>query len=708
MTLRKFLLIPLAISLGFFVYFSEEVWQSFLSVTESVEITAGLVVIVLGAVLLQFVGHIVRAYKAKIIFGITKESSVRFQFRALSIGYLFNAVLPLKLGELVRARIISGAMSISFGWALTLIIFERAVDAVILGFVGFVVIYLCMGNDYAGLLGYTAVLLAVAGLIFAVIYLAMKQDRRLVRFWYKTTELLNSNLKTGFRFKAWSVMYGLNRTMRPNMILRYVGLSITSWGFYFASILLLVTYFDSLRTVGEKAVLTIAPYFGIAIPAGPANLGVFSDITEAFTSFAGLTGEQTLAYNLLTWSVLVLPVAFVGLALLLLKTKESLHQVRPKHASKASLANKLYRSEDISQEMANFLENFFSGNSLSRIVHKLELRDNFRLVKYFKGGSDAITILALQDGKEVVKKIIPIEFRDRLYAQYKWLEERKGRNGIVTVLAEEDSPDYYAIDLDYDPRNEMFYEYIHKNPVASSSAILGQVWEQLGKELYAKVDKETLHSEERQQYVDKHIFGCLDKAAVVDPELLRATESKRLKINGRSYHNLYQVMEKIRKHPEAWKDIGTYRQSALVHGDVIVDNLLVSTKTDKVLIIDPAPDGNIVNGPVFDFGKNMQSLYCGYEALLRDEDAVFLQDGHVINYRDNRSEKYTQLSDYVRTEIAPRYLTESEQRAMLFHAAALFIRRLKHQVYYTPENTLKFYAVGVKTLNEFLSQYEKR
>jgi hypothetical protein len=43
---------------------------------------------------------------------------------------------------------------------------------------------------------------------------------------------------------------------------------------------------------------------------------------------------------------------------------------------------------------------------------------------------------------------------------------------------------------------------------------------------------------------------------------------------------------------------------------------------------------------------------------------------------------------------------------MLFHAAALYIRRLKHQVYYTPANALKFYAVGVKTLNEFLAQYE--
>jgi len=85
---------------------------------------------------------------------------------------------------------------------------------------------------------------------------------------------------------------------------------------------------------------------------------------------------------------------------------------------------------------------------------------------------------------------------------------------------------------------------------------------------------------------------------------------------------------------------------------------------------------------------------------------VYLIDGNTINYHDYQSDKYVQLADYVRKELAPRYLTESEQRAMMFHAAALFIRRLKHQVYYTPANTLKFYAVGVKTLNDFLAQYE--
>jgi tartrate dehydratase beta subunit/fumarate hydratase class I family protein len=102
----------------------------------------------------------------------------------------------------------------------------------------------------------------------------------------------------------------------------------------------------------------------------------------------------------------------------------------------------------------------------------------------------------------------------------------------------------------------------------------------------------------------------------------------------------------------------------------------------------------------------MQSLYCGYEFLLRDGDPVYLV-GDRIEYRDHSSAQYNQLCDYVRNQLAKKHLSESEQKAIIFHAGALHIRRLKHQVYYNPTNTLKFYAVGVKTLNDFLSQYDE-
>ena len=109
---------------------------------------------------------------------------------------------------------------------------------------------------------------------------------------------------------------------------------------------------------------------------------------------------------------------------------------------------------------------------------------------------------------------------------------------------------------------------------------------------------------------------------------------------------------------------------------------------------------------VFDLGKLSQSFYCGYEFSFRDEDPVVLEGSNKVRYRDHISAQYSKLWQFVRQELAPQYVSEAEQRAMIFHAGALHLRRLKHQATYNPGNTLKFYAIGVKTLNEFIDQYK--
>lgn len=703
MSLKKFLIIPLLVSLAVFIHYSTAVHGSFDSLRQQVHITPSLIITIVLAIGLQLAGHIVRAHKAEYLFRPIKANTTRFQFRALSIGYLFDALLPLRLGELIRARVLAGGMDLSFSFALSLVVVERAFDAAILALTGLLIL-LTFHVSTSAMFPYIVAMFIGVGVIASGALIIIKQNRHLFHWIYSSSALFRDTIKHSLRFKVWSVIYGLQRCLRPNYLVRYIGLSLLSWAFYGASLLVLAQHLLPHIGLRDKLLAAVAPYYGVSIPAGPANLGIFSHVTNTFTAPLHLTADSRLVFNLLAWAVLIIPIAVIGVILFFIKTRETLWRKAPRRVSAGSLENKLYRTEDISQEMSRFLENYFSGNTLSHIVHELELHDDFRLLKYFKGGSDAITILARQDGREIVKKIIPPEFKDRLKAQYEWLQSHQV-SGIVRVLGEEEATNYYAINLEYRAGDQMLFDFMHQNPMPSSTKVLDEVWGYLFKHVYGKPARLTLHTKERDAYIKKHIFDCLEKAAKVDTELLRATESAKIVINGRTYDNLYQIMDKIKRHPKAWQDLARYRATKSVHGDVAVDNILVAT-TGCALLIDPAPDGNIMNGPVFDFGKNMQSLYCGYEFLLRDEDPVYLIGGSTINYRSHSSAQYIELCEYIRTKLAPRYLSRSEQRAIVFHAAALHIRRLKHQVYYNPANVLKFYAVGVKTLNEFLAQYD--
>ncbi len=452
--------------------------------------------------------------------------------------------------------------------------------------------------------------------------------------------------------------------------------------------------------------LTAAPYYGVSLPSGPGSLGSYSNSANAINSQVGLRGDEQLIFDLTSWAVIVLPIALVGVVLLLSKTKEPFGRKLTKSSSHHSLMDKLSREEDISDEMELFLENYFSGNALSKIVHRLERSGEFKLLKYFKGGSDAITILAAEkDGRVVVKKIIALEYKDRLKAQYDWLNSRKHKN-IVKVLGEQTGSDYYAIDIHYDEQDDMFFDFLHSHPVEDSEKVLRTVWDSLHEILYKKTEHKTDYKA-LDTYIDKHIWVCLEKASAVNADLAAAASCDTLIINGKRYDGIHKIIDKINKHEQARMDIATYAHAKEVDGDIALDNILVSRKNQKPVIIDPAPDGNIINGPVFDFGKNMQSLYCGYEFLFRSNETVVLEGMNKINFQDRRTDQYVRLCEYVRNTLAPKYLSEGEQKAVIFHAATLHIRRLKHQVYQNPSIALAMYAVGVKALNEFYWQYVK-
>jgi hypothetical protein len=704
--LNKLLLIPLLISLGFFIFYSGEVLESFDRLVRAVKPNVGLIAVITAAVIFQLTGHALRARKTMLLLKKTKESTVRFQFRALSVGYLFNSVLPFRLGELIRARIIASGMGISFSYAFTVILFERAIDALFLGIAGLVAINIIANSNAAPIFVHALTLTIIGFAILALIILLIRQNRQVLTRWRHITSWLNDDLKVSYRFKLWSIIYGLQLSLVKPVLKPYLLLTVASWISYLLSALIVVWYFFPVLSAGAKTLLSLGPFYGVSRPAGPANLGSYSNILDQFTTGFALLVDQTLAFNLVMWGVMVIPISALGIALLLGRTRETLWRTPSRRISRNSLVNKLYRQEDISREMSNFLDNFFAGNSLSSIVHRLERSEQFRLLKYFKGGSDAITILALEDGQEVVKKIIPLEFEDRLKAQADWLRRYQRIDGIVDVLREERADDFYAIDLAYDPQNQEFYEFIHQRPLARSKEVLDKVYAKLARSVHKRPARLKAYPKDRDTYIKKHILGCLEQAASVNKTLVKAAAPDTIIINGKTYDNLYQILKKIKRNKQAWDEIARYQKTEQVHGDVIVDNLLVHKQTGDPLIIDPAPDGNIMNGPAFEFGKAMQSLRYGYETLLRDVDPVHLRGGNRIDFRDLSSNRYSKLSQYVRGEIMPKYLSEGERRVTLFHAGALYIRRLKHQVHYTPANTLKFYAVGVRALNDFLAQYE--
>lgn len=659
-----------------------------------------LIVFIILAVVFQLIGHYLRARRTKIILDQAAPSSMRFQFATLSIGYLFNTLLPLRLGEFIRSLLIARRLRISFLYTFAAVVVERAIDILLLA------VLILLGEIFVGGISASLMVFIFTASIFAVVILigllGLKQENKyLLSFIWKFTDLFNLSIKNSIRFRVWSLIFGFQSFFsKKGLIKKYIAYASISWLFYFLSLLVVVIAFNLYTNVGRTLVASITPYISSVPTWNLLNMSVIQHQILLAQSY--ISTETLIGFAGVIWLVMTLPMAVIGVGALLLYNPKKIAS-----EGSAVFSNKLLRSSDISQEFPAFLDTYFKGYILSKILHKIEVNGELSLVKFFKGGSDAITVLALKNNVLFVKKIVPEQYTDRLKVQYKWLKAHAYEGKIIKVLAEHKTDDYYAIDLAYDPANVSLFEYIHTHSLAQSKTAIDKVLRHVFKNVY-KLEKESINISQRDEYVEERLMKKVESAVMVNDDLKGVIEDKYILINGEKYLNFYEVIKTIKQHKQAWSDIASYRKSKAIHGDLTIDNILINPITHDPIIIDPSDD-NQVRGPIIDFARMTQSLVAGYELLNNDDEpveATKIDTLMSINYHDPRSARYMQLYEYVAGPLSNKYLTETEQRAVLFHTGLLYGRMLAHRVVINPHNTLKYYAISVILFNEFLRQYE--
>lgn len=656
---------------------------------------------VVAAVVVQLVGHWFRAKRTELILDQAALSSTRFQFGALGIGYLFNDLLPLRLGEPIRSLLIARHLHISFLYTFVAVIIERAIDVIFLSVLLLVGAFVIKDSSGGGVLLITTIALLTAAAILYCLLLIKNENKYLLSFISWLTGLFNASISNKLRFKIWSLIFGLQNFFNNlELVRRYILYACISWFCYFVSagivVIVLLHPMEILQTIATS----VSPY---VISFNPVDAGSYLNLVAFLPE--RLSGNNFDIYAKVIWVILTLPMAIIGLAALFLYKQGSSRTAKKVKAD--PYVNKLLRHEDISQEFPVFLETYFKGYSLSHILHKIELTGELSLMKFFKGGSDAITVLAMRDEKLFVKKIVPAEHTERLRAQYKWLKKHASKKQIVDVLGEHKMADYYAIDLSYNPEHVSLFEYIHTHSLAQAKKAIDEVWQYVKKNIYA-LEKESVNTNERDEYIEERLMKKMKSAVAVNDDLQQIIDEKKIRINGEIYDNFYVIMDKIKNHKQAWQDLAVYRKSSAIHGDLTVDNILIDTGDNKPFLIDPSDD-NQIRGPIIDFARHTQSLIAGYEFLNSDDEPVKakMDDGVIsINYHDRRSAQYMQLNDYFQSIMAAKYLTETERKTVLFHTGLLFGRMLAHRVLINPHNTLKYYAVSVVLLNNFYRQYK--
>jgi uncharacterized protein (TIRG00374 family) len=664
------------------------------------------------ASLVQLLGHVLRAARTKVPIDNVRRGSLAGQFRHLSIGYLFNVVWPLRIGEVVRSYLVAKTLRISFLYTLLAVVLERLIDVVLVS-VAFLVLIAVVGGPATGIVPAAAVVALVVSLLLIGSFAALVGENTvLMRLAWQVTGCLNTRLENRARFKLWSVIFGFQRFFRQRrQLVRYGLLALASWACYLtAATTTAVTIFPVLSA--RDAFVSAAGPAGVVSPSvGNGSPDGFVERLEAFVQGStDLDVGAVLVFAAASWVVANVPVVAVAMVALFVnwagRTRDPL--AGAELAPSDRYVNKLGRDQDISGAMTHFLDAYFQRQHLSQVMHRLEVDGNVSLVRFFKGGSNAVTLLATNGSGELfVKKMVPPEYAHRLKNQHDWLADRADHPQLVTVLREQHADDHYSIDLEYRPSSVPLFEYVHENPFSEGAAKLAELWDYMYGRVY-RVGALERRPELRDDYVTERFVLRVRAAAESHPALAEAIQGERIVVNGRELDNFDRLLRRIQSTEAAWEDLATFRPSASIHGDLTVDNILVDLPSRGVLVIDPSDD-NQLRGPIIDFARHLQSLLYGYEFLNEDDDPVVLdaRDGvPEITYRDARSARYAELADFVTTQIMPRHLAPAEQRAVLFHVGLFYGRMLTHRVAINPGTALKYYAVCIHALNRFLDQYD--
>lgn len=649
------------------------------------------------ALMLIILGELIRTMNSGILVNLIAPSTFGDRFRALMIGTLFHLFLPFRLGEFVRAHVLGKMLMCSRTSIFLTIVFERAIDLCILTMA--LALFLILNSYYFNavidpvcytLLSFMALLLAI--MLFAMRSLANEKGY-ILSFVYKASALFNNDIRDRTRYIMWGSIITAKLIFEKADLKKFAFQAMFMWGCYITSIFYLIKAVYVIPFI-SAAFLSIASYFSLAIPSGPGFIGSFNFYFSRIVDSLFQSGEllNPAIFSFVVLGFLMIPPNLVGVIYLLVYKKKQ--YVFDPHDI---YLNKLMRHDNIYSDLSHFLDEYFSQNKIFNIISNLEGSERSKVMSIFEGGSNAVTLLMCNyDKTTFVRKIALKQYSDKLIDQYNWLNAYN-HSEFPKIISNTCNNSYYYFDLKYYEGYETFYNYIHNNTVEESIKVVNSILEFMNRNVYVQVRKQysmkLLH-----EYVAKKAVGKIEDVASINQTLYRLLNYEKIEVNGIRYDNFYIILKKIMDDGRMLDDLANFRE-CMIHGDLAVDNILVSM--DKFILLDPNNE-NLISGPIVDIAKLYQSFHSGYEFLCKTDEVRVKENAIIFN--ENISTKYQNLFQYLHNKMKIE-LNANEYRSLYFHEGIHYCRMLPYKAKLEKETLPMYYAVGVRLLNEFCDQY---
>lgn len=630
------------------------------------------------SVLLIFTAHLIRVLRWELFIEVYEKPNRRVLIRALSAGYLLNGFLPFKLGELARAWIAGKSLKNGKALGVSTVVVERYLDIVFVGGIFVILSAAHVGGaetgDVAKMYVFSAAALLALGIL---VYTA----RSTVKQWIRLgASIFNDRIQTSILVFAWALIWNFKDIFQKISKRKLIMRTVAMWSCYLLSYAFFAAF---LRACGIGT--TWAGIFSMLFSqngiCGSASRMIFGGMSKA-------------RYQLDMFAYLLLPLLLLlGLTCL------------PRSGDKAAAADenclRLLPQRDLKERLA-FLERYFSDTDREYLQNYLKINQDVTIIRDYSAGSNATTMLCMDDHATFFRKYAFGADGDKLFQQVRWLEENQKKLPLPDILRCQKTDLYCYYDMPFTGGCMGFFEYAHCMPIE-------QVWEMMRRVL--KTLESSIYQENRRRadpvsihrYVESKVEKNLAriKAAKVFREILGFDT---VLINGIECRNLSFYEPYL---SERWlQEIFREDSYGVIHGDLTIENIICTrdqTGRDSFYLIDPNT-GNIHDSPNLDYAKLLQSIHGGYEFLMSAKEVQVT--GNRISFPFARSSAYMELHKLLRAYMLEE-LGPQRTRSIYYHEIIHWLRLMPYKVEKDGQRALLFYAGMLMVLKDVISMFEE-
>jgi glycosyltransferase 2 family protein len=261
---------------------------------------ADLVLVLLAAVVIQGV-YVAQAARWRLIAGTLELSVARFYALVLA-GIGANNVLPLRIGDLLRARWLATSAEIPTGRSLGSVFRDRVCDVITL------VVALAVSLPFVGGQAWVA-RIAVGGVVLLA---ALALFGAGAVFYARTRPRARRDGRGRIRRLVRDTIDELASPIGRRRVVLALALSVVAWGVWAAAAGLVCRSLGFSLSPSELVFVTAVINLGVVIPSSPGFVGTYQWLAVSALGVVGIDGEVAIAFSLLMQAVWYIPTTLGG------------------------------------------------------------------------------------------------------------------------------------------------------------------------------------------------------------------------------------------------------------------------------------------------------------------------------------------------------------------------------------------------------------